>query len=209
MKFQLPPIYPITDKSLAQRTDHLSILKELVRGGAGMVQIRDKLTPARELLPDLRRCSEFASKNNVLLVLNDRCDFVLSSGASGVHLGMDDLPPDAARSVLGQNRIIGFSTHSLRQARTAAQFPIHYIGFGPVFETSTKKDTSPAVGLQKLKQVCSESALPVVAVGGIGRLQIRQALDAGASSVAIISALMTSSDIARQMHFFLETARGK
>jgi thiamine-phosphate pyrophosphorylase len=206
---KLPPVYPITDKELARKNDHFSILKELVRGGARLVQIRDKFTSVKELLPDLRRCVEFASIRNVILIFNDRCDLVLSTGASGVHLGSDDLPPEAARSILGDRRIIGVSTHSLLQVRKASLLPVQYIGFGPVFRTSTKKNVSPVVGLQKLKKACQESSVPVVAIGGIGLRQVGETLLAGASSLAVISALMTAPDLAGRMQDFLEAAMEK
>lgn len=206
MQMQLPPIYPITDKKLANRDSHYSILKELVNGGARLVQIRDKSTPSGELLMDLRRCVEFASNKHILLILNDRCDLVLSSGASGVHLGRNDLPPEAARSILGKNRIIGFSTHSLPQVRRASLLPIQYIGFGPVFRTETKENASPVVGLKNLTHACKESSVPVVAIGGIGLTQVGEVLGAGATSVAVISALMASPNIAGRMEEFIEEA---
>jgi thiamine-phosphate pyrophosphorylase len=203
----LPPIYPITDKKLARSRDHLSILKELVRGGARMVQIRDKSTPAAELLRDLKQCVDFASKENVILILNDRCDLVLCSGAAGVHLGLEDLPSLEARSLLGEKRIIGFSTHTLPQVRRACRLPVHYIGFGPVFRTSTKEKASPVVGLKKLEQACRQSSIPVVAIGGIGPGQVRDVLNAGAVSAAVVSALMESRNIARKLEEFIEAAR--
>ena len=204
---QLPPIYPITDKTLARKKDHIGILKALVHGGARFVQIRDKTTPADEFLEDLERCIEFAEKENVTLIVNDRCDIVLSSGAAGVHLGRDDLAPESARSILGNNRIIGFSTHSLAQVREVSSLPIQYIGFGPVFETSTKESASPVVGLQMLKKACEESSLPVVAIGGIRLADVAGVLAAGAHSAAVISALMTAPDIAQRMNDFLTAAR--
>lgn len=203
----LPPIYPITDKRIARSRDHFSILKELVRGGARMVQIRDKYTPTAELLKDLRRCVDFASDRNVTLILNDRCDLVLCSGASGVHLGQDDLPPETARSLLGGKRIIGLSTHSLPQVRKASLLPVQYLGFGPIFRTSTKENALPVVGLNRLRKACKASAVPVVAIGGIGLKQIRNILDAGAASAAVISALMKSENIAKRMEDFLKAAR--
>jgi thiamine-phosphate pyrophosphorylase len=209
IQLHLPPIYPITDKKLAKRTSHYSILKELVKGGARIIQIRDKYTPIAELFQDLKRCVEFASKRNVILILNDRCDLVLCSGASGVHLGCNDLPPAAARSLLGRSRIIGFSTHSLREVRRASLLPIQYIGFGPVFKTSTKENAHTVVGLQNLRKACTESAVPVVAIGGIGLAQVVKVLEAGASSAAVISDLMTAPDIARRMQELLDSAIGK
>ena len=209
VKFTLPRIYPITDKTLARKTSHLSILKELVRGGATVVQIRDKTTPLHELIKDIRQCAEFAHKKEVELMVNDRCDLVLSSTATGVHLGQDDLPAEAARTILGPSRAIGLSTHSLRQVKKAAGLPIQYIGFGPVFATSTKTKTEPAVGLKLLAQACAASSLPVVAIGGIGPQQVGEALKAGASSVAVISALMKAENLAREMQRFLEKAMEK
>ncbi len=207
MKLQLPRIYPITDKVLAGRPSHFSILKELVRGGAGLVQIRDKGTPARELLEDLLRCVEFAERHGIILIVNDRCDFVISSRASGVHLGQEDLPPEAARRLLGPRRVIGFSTHSIRQVKRSLNLPVDYIGFGPVFVTSTKDAASPAVGLRGLQRAAKVSTRPVVAIGGIGLQQIPEVLQAGAASAAVISALMRAPDLARQMEKFLKRSR--
>jgi thiamine-phosphate pyrophosphorylase len=209
MKFRLPPIYPITDKKLAGKSTHLSIVKELVRGGAQLVQIRDKSTPVGELLRDLRQCVEFAWTKRVTLIVNDRCDLVLSCGAAGVHLGQDDMPAAAARAVLDEKHIIGFSTHSLAQVRESRTMPVQYIGFGPVYGTTTKANASPTVGLQRLANACKASSVPVVAIGGIGLQQVRNVLDAGAASVAVISALMTATDPARQMERFLAEARVK
>jgi thiamine-phosphate pyrophosphorylase len=209
MKFKLPPIYPITDKKLANRTSHLSILKELVRGGAQLVQVRDKCTPARDLLDDLLRCVEFAADKGVILIVNDRCDLVLGSGADGVHIGQDDIPPGAARSILGRRKIIGVSAHTVAHVRKALQWPIQYLGFGPVYATSTKENPPPVAGLPLLAKACKESSLPIVAIGGISLERVREVLNAGAASAAVISALMKAPNLARQMEVFLNEAREK
>jgi thiamine-phosphate pyrophosphorylase len=207
MPFSLPLIYPITDKELSNRTSHLSILKELVRGGAQLVQVRDKFTPVSELLPDLLRCVEFASSRGVTLIVNDRCDLVLASAAAGVHLGQEDLPPQTARAILGPEKVIGCSANSLAQVRKSQHLPIQYVGFGPVYATSTKKDAPPVVGLRRLAQACKASSIPIVAIGGIGLGQIREVREAGVASSAVVSALMKATDIARQMERFLDEAR--
>jgi thiamine-phosphate pyrophosphorylase len=206
MRLTLPPIYPITDKTLARRESHLSILTELVRGGARLIQIRDKSTPIQDLLKDLRRCVDFAASRGITLIVNDRCDLALSCGAMGVHLGQDDLPPEAARKIFGRRKIIGYSAHSLAQVRKAQLLPIDYIGFGPVFPTATKCDAAPAAGLQHLAKACKASVLPVVAIGGIDLDQVQEVLRAGASSAAVISALMKAKNLARRMECFLEKA---
>lgn len=206
MRLKIPPVYPITDKALAGRNTHLSILKELVRGGAQFVQIRDKSTPLVALLDDLNRCQAFAARHGVILIVNDRCDLALCCGTGGVHVGEDDLPPEAARAVLGRGKIIGLSTHSRAGVRRASAMPVDYIGFGPVFPTSTKADAAPVAGLATLRAAVRISSKPVVAIGGIGIDRLRPVLDAGAASAAVVSALMCAPDIARAMERFLQTA---
>lgn len=209
MSWDIPRIYPITDKALAQKPSHLSILRELVRGGAQIVQIRDKFTPVGQLLDDLYRCAEYAASKGIDLIVNDRCDLALSCGAAGVHLGQHDLPPMAARALLGPKKIIGLSAHSLSQVRRSHGLPIQYIGFGPIYSTSTKKDAHSPLGLKRLAEAAEISSLPIVAIGGIGLGQVRDVFQAGARSVAVISALMTAPDIAREMEKFLRKAMEK
>jgi len=206
MKFTIPPVYPITDKNLSKESSHLQIVRELIRGGATLIQIRDKDTPVRDYLVDLRRCVEYASRFGVRIIVNDRCDLALLSGAEGVHLGQDDLPPTAARKVLGNKTLLGFSTHSLQQVRQSNRLPIQYIGFGPVFATSTKPHHAPVVGLTALRRACNLSERPVVAIGGIGLEHIRPVLEAGAASAAVISALMQARSIAHAMEHLLQAA---
>ncbi len=203
----LPPVYPITDKRLAGKSTHYAIVRELVRGGALIIQARDKATPPADLLEDLRRCREFCQERNVLFIVNDRCDLALCSGAAGVHLGQDDLPPSAARSLMGTGRIIGWSACNLAQVRSANRQPVDYIGFGPVFPTATKENAPRASGLTQLKKACREAQMPMVAIGGIGLDQLPAVLRAGAASAAVISALMTARSIAREMEIFLKAAR--
>ncbi len=209
MMMPLPRIYPITDKALARKSTHLSILKDLVRGGATLVQIRDKTTPERALLRDLLLCVEFAEKHGVRVIVNDRCDLMLSCGAAGVHLGQEDLPPEAARKLVGRKKLIGYSTHSSKQVTLARKLPVDYIGFGPVYPTSTKQSSSPTVGVEGLRRACAASTHPVVAIGGIGLDQIPDIFRAGAASAAVISALMCAPSLARRMEEFLRKATGR
>ncbi|MGA2263040.1 MAG: thiamine phosphate synthase [Acidobacteriota bacterium] len=206
MKLKLCPIYPITDKRLSGKTSHLAIVRELIRGGASFIQIRDKDTTLRELLSDMRRCVEYAAKFEVRIIVNDRCDLALLSGAAGAHLGQDDLPPMAARTVLGRRALLGFSTHTPAQVRQSNHLPLQYIGFGPIFATATKPDHSPVVGLGALRQACLQATRPVVAIGGIGLEQIRCVLEAGAASAAVIATLMRAKSIARRMEQLLKAA---
>jgi thiamine-phosphate pyrophosphorylase len=206
MKLKIPRICPITDKQMAGKTSHLAIVRELVRGGAAWIQIRDKHTPARALLDDLCRCVELAARSGVCIMVNDRCDLALLSRAAGVHVGRDDIPPAAARRLLGRKAVIGFSNHSLAQIGKSNGLDIQYIGFGPIFATSTKPDAAPAVGLEGLRAACRRSSFPVVAIGGIQLEHIRRILDAGAASAAVISTLMTAPSLARRMEQLLKAA---
>ncbi len=206
MQFRIPPIYPITDKRLSGKNTHLAIVRELIRGGAALIQIRDKGTPVRELLLDIRRCVEYAAGFDVQIIVNDRCDLALLGGAGGVHLGQDDLFPACAREVMGRRAIVGFSTHSPAQARQANRLPVDYVAFGPIFATATKPDSSPATGLAALRRICRQSTRPVVAIGGIGLGQVHEIREAGAASIAVISAIMQARSIARSLEQFLRAA---
>jgi len=127
------------------------------------------------------------------LIINDHADIAAAVDADGVHLGQDDLPLENARSLLGPERIIGISTHSLQQALAAQVEGADYVGFGPVFPTSTK-DAGPALGADALRTVCSKVTVPVLAIGGITRSTAGEAVLAGAAGVAVISGILAVKD---------------
>jgi thiamine-phosphate pyrophosphorylase len=149
----------------------------------------------------------YARARDVKIIVNDRVDIALATCADGVHLGQDDLPPSEARDLLGPDAIIGFSTHSVEQAKAALDLPVDYVAIGPVFSTSTKDDPDPVVGLEGLRAVRSElDSFPLVAIGGIDRSNAGSVLDAGAQSLAIISALITEpGEITARMRSFSAT----
>jgi thiamine-phosphate pyrophosphorylase len=137
-----------------------------------------------------------AKQSGVQLIINDRVDIALAVGASGVHLGQDDMPPEAARKLLGPQSIIGYSTHNVDQAISAAKLPIDYLAIGPIFSTMTKSDTAPVLGLEGLRAVRRAiGEFPLVAIGGITSANAREVIDAGADSVAVISALLSAANI--------------
>jgi thiamine-phosphate pyrophosphorylase len=206
MTFRLPPVYPITDKEMAGRSTHREIVRELIRGGARLIQVRDKDTPVRELLLDLQRTVELAARHGAAIVVNDRVDLALLAGAAGVHVGQDDLPPAAARRVLGPRALVGCSSHTAGQFRSPWADPADYVAFGPIFPTATKRDAAATVGLQALRRITRGATRPVVAIGGIGLEQVREVLEAGAASAAVISAVMRAPDLARRMALLLEAA---
>lgn len=126
------------------------------------------------------------------LIINDRVDIALALRADGVHLGQTDLEPEAARRVLGEGFIIGYSTHNLEQAVEAVRLPIDYLAVGPVFATTSKENPDPMVGLEGLSRIRLEIGdFPLVAIGGITRENARSVIEAGADSVAVIGALLS------------------
>jgi thiamine-phosphate pyrophosphorylase len=193
MPLILPRLYAITDTRLSGLS-HAEQVSRLIRGGARLIQLREKQAPAREFFKDAAAALRLARAACVRLIINDRVDVALALGADGVHLGQDDLPPEAARAILGQRALIGFSTHNIEQAMTAARLPIDYLAIGPIFPTTSKERPDPVVGLDGLRRVRDAvSSLPLVAIGGITPENGPQALAAGADSLAVISALVTES----------------
>jgi len=186
----LPKIYPITDVSLAG-ISHAEQVGRLIAGGATFIQLREKHASPRDFFEAAKPAIEIARKNNVMIIINDRVDIARALGADGVHLGQDDLPPNAAREVLGPDAIIGFSTHSVEQAIDAAGLPIDYIAIGPIFETRTKENPDPIVGLDGLAEVKKNIGnIPLVAIGGIDLDNVLDVLAAGADSIALVSAII-------------------
>lgn len=190
MSFALPRLYPITDAHLSCLS-HAEQVERLSLGGAGLIQLREKRKSAREFFIEAEAALRLARERGVRLIINDRVDVALALGADGVHLGQDDLLPEAARRILGARAIIGFSTHSLEQALVASRLPIDYLAIGPIFPTSSKENPDAVVGLDGLRHVRSSlPSMPLVAIGGITPRNAAETLAAGADSLAVISALL-------------------
>ena len=166
----------------------------LVDGGARVLQLRMKGADAAEQLALARLLAPWCRARGVTFIVNDRVDVALAAGADGVHLGQDDLPLPAARTIVPAGFVIGVSTHDEAQARAAAG--ADYIGFGPCFTTSTKQNPDPVVGLDRLARVCAASPIPVVAIGGITLDTVAAVARAGAAAAAIIRAVNSAPDIA-------------
>ncbi|HEX8775759.1 MAG TPA: thiamine phosphate synthase [Pyrinomonadaceae bacterium] len=186
----LSGLYPITDVRVSGLS-HAEQVARLGAGGATLVQLREKHLSPREFYLEARAALRVARERGVRLIINDRVDIALALGADGVHLGQDDLGPEAARRLLGDDAIIGFSTHNIEQAKEAARLPVDYIAIGPVYPTSSKENPDPVVGVEELRRIRRAiGPTPLVAIGGITRLNARAALSAGAESVACISDLL-------------------
>lgn len=191
----LPKIYPITDARLTRLT-HAEQVSRLRDGGARFIQLREKHLSPRDFYDEAAAAIRVARERNVRLIVNDRADIALALGADGLHLGQDDLDPSVARRLLGERFIIGYSTHTVAQAIEAARLPVDYIALGPIFPTRTKENPDPTVGLEALRRVRDsiDPSIALVAIGGITRDTAPLALQAGADSVALISALLATPD---------------
>ena len=185
---QIPKLYAITDRQWSNCT-HEEIVRMLLDGGASLIQLRDKEASGRELLEQAIACLKLTRNVGATLIINDRVDVALTAGADGVHLGQDDLSVDEAREILGEDKIIGVSTHSIDQFRAALETSANYIALGPVFPTLTKENTAPVVGLEMVREARKLTDRPLVAIGGINLGRAPEIIEAGADCVAVISAL--------------------
>jgi thiamine-phosphate pyrophosphorylase len=186
-----PKVYPITDVELAG-VSHIEQVSLLADGGATFIQLREKNLPASDFYREAKAALAIARQRAVTLIINDRVDVALAIKAHGVHLGQDDLPPDAARKLLGNDAVIGYSTHNVAQAIAAAALPVDYIAIGPIFQTGTKANPDPVVGLDGLRAVRKAIGdTHLVAIGGITQENAPAVIDAGADSIALISALLS------------------
>lgn len=185
----------ITDPSLARGLSHFDIAARAIDGGATMIQLRDKAAGPRQLLPDARRIAQLCRERSVRFIVNDRLDLALAAGADGVHLGQDDLPPTAARAILGSDKLLGVSTHSFEQALEAAEQGADYLGIGPIFATGTKATGYEPRGCDIIRQLRARIDLPLIAIGGITLDNVAEVIQAGAAGAAVISAIVGADDI--------------
>jgi thiamine-phosphate diphosphorylase len=185
---RIPKLYAITDRQWSNCT-HEEIVRMFLDGGANLIQLRDKEASGRELLDQAIACLKMTSKAGATLIINDRVDVALTAGADGVHLGQDDLSVDEAREILGEDKIIGVSTHSIDQFRAALETSANYIAVGPVYPTLTKDNPALVVGLELVHEARKLTDRPLVAIGGISHARAPEVIAAGADCVAVISAL--------------------
>ena len=202
MTFAPPRLYPITDTRLGGLT-HAEQVEQLAAGGATLVQLREKVAAPREFYEAALKAMQVARALGVRLIINDRVDIAIAVDADGVHLGQDDLPPERVRQLVGAGRIIGYSTHNLKQALEADSTSVDYIAVGPVFQTRTKANPDPVVGPELIRELKPRLSKPLVAIGGITLDSAPAVIAAGADSVAVIGDLYSTGDIATRAREFL------
>lgn len=184
----------LTDTDLQKNFSHSELAAMAIRGGADTVQFRQKQGSTRELIETARVIKNICAKEGVPLIINDRIDIAIAIDADGVHLGQDDFPISIAREVLGEDKVIGGSAGDLEEARKCLDEGADYIGFGPVYATTSKEDAGPATGILKIKRVMEQIHLPFIGIGGIEARNVRELMEAGLHGIAVIAAVCCSEN---------------
>lgn len=195
-------LYLITDRR-ASGLSHIQVVKKAINAGIRIIQLREKDMPKKELYKEALSIRALTLKHRVIFIINDYPDIALVVNADGVHLGQEDLSIREARKLLGKNKIIGISTHSLRQAIDAQSSGADYIGFGPIFTTSTKNAGRPR-GTKSLIEIKRHVKIPVVAIGGITLENVSDVLQSGVDAIAVASGIL-SGNIKTNIKTFLST----
>lgn len=185
----------ITDRSLAAPRDIIEVVRHCLQAGAPAIQLRDKQARARQLLEQAQQLRALTREFNALLFINDRLDIALAAQADGVHLGPDDIPLAAARTVVPAGFLIGVSTDDVEQAKAAQRNGADYIGCGAVFGTSSKAVGNEAIGVAQLQRVVAAVSIPVVGIGGIDASNVSEVAATGAAGVAVIGAAMKAAHV--------------
>ena len=171
------------------------IARIAVKHNIRYLQLREKNLSDRELIAISQEIIKITSGTPTKFIMNDRADLAKIVGADGLHLGQDDLTLQEAKSILGEDKIYGLSTHSLEQVSIATSQNPDYIGFGPIFPTPTKAKPDPAVGLTKIREVVANSPIPVVAIGGIDETNVEEVIYNGAENISLVRYFMNSKNL--------------
>ncbi len=191
---RLTGLYVIIDTAFLKGRSPVEAAEQAIRGGAGVIQLRDKEHDTGKCVSIAEDLQKLCSKHDVLFIVNDKLDIALASGADGLHVGRDDLPIASARRLLPIDKILGGSARTVEEARIAYSNGADYIGVGSIYATSTK-EKARVVGPGRIKEIRPTADLPIVAIGGINKSNLREVFEAGADAAAVISAVMGAEDI--------------
>ncbi|MDO5397488.1 MAG: thiamine phosphate synthase [bacterium] len=187
-------LYAVTDRGCLNGRNLHNAVQAALEGGVTLVQLREKDIPIDEYIREAKDIMAVCSRFGVPLLINDNVEVCLKSGADGVHLGQNDMPCDEARRLLGDKKIIGVTAKTVEQAQTAQKMGADYLGSGAVFGTSTKAD-AVKMDMETLKSICASVSIPVAAIGGINKQNIRKLEGSGISGAAIVSGIFGNDDI--------------
>jgi thiamine-phosphate pyrophosphorylase len=206
-KSPIPRLNAIVDVEAAERRGRrpIDVARGIVAGGATFLQLRAKTMASGALLELAVAVAEVAHQAGALLIVNDRADIARLAGADGVHVGQDDLSPGAVRRIVGDEMILGLSTHTVEQLDAGSREPIDYMAIGPVFKTTSKATGYSERGIEMVREAAGRArAIPLVAIGGVTIDTAPSVIEAGAASVAVIGDLLSTGDPEARTRAFLE-----
>lgn len=206
-RFGRAGLYLVTSQPLSAGRPTLAIVEAALRGGARLVQLREKELPLRDLMALARDVRALTRRHDALLIINDRVDVALAVEADGVHLGQSDLPiPDARR--IAPDLIVGASSHSVEEAVAAEREGASYVNIGPLFPTRTKEWTDAFLGLDGLRRIAPSVGIPFTVMGGIKAHHVPDLLAAGARTLAVVTAITAAADPETAARDLLARIRG-
>jgi len=194
MKRKIGKLCVITNTAVQNKYTHIEIAQMAIKGGADVIQFRDKNMPTGGMIETAKKLKKICSKAGVLFIVNDRVDIALVSDADGVHLGKEDIPVKEARKLLGKSKIIGGTAHNIKEAKKAQENGADYLGFGHIFTTDSKFKETPPVGPNVLKKVVNIINIPVLAIGGIELENISDVIKTGVHGIAVIGSVVKSKN---------------
>ena len=200
---ETPVLYGIVDTRFSS-LNHIDLTKELLDGGIKIIQFREKVLGDRDTLYIARKMKKLCEDYDAIFIVNDRVDIALLSNADGVHLGQNDIQLNDAKNLLGPNKIYGLSTHNIEQVEEAIELNPDYIGFGPIFETKSKENPDPVVGIEKLKEVKERFKINVVAIGGINLSNIKDVIYCKPEMICVMSGIISYDDVKNRVKKYME-----
>lgn len=193
--------YFITDSELS-KNGIFSDVENALKAGCKIIQYREKNKSTKDMITEGKQLREICDGRAIFLV-DDRVDIALAVDADGVHIGQEDIPFDTAKKLLGKDKIIGLTVHNLEEALEAESLGVDYIGLAPIFKTGTKEDACDPIGPEMIKIVREKVELPIVAVGGINKENIKDVMKVGADSVVSIYAVLNADDLYNEVSEFI------
>ena len=200
-------LYCITAEEYSNGRKNIEVVKEMIEAGVKIIQYREKDKKISEKYEECMAIRDLTKKTGVTFIVNDHVDIAILVKADGVHIGQDDLPARKVRQLVGEDMIIGLSTHSPEQAKAAVEDGVDYIGVGPIFKTYTKKDVCAPVGLDYLKFVVNNLDIPFVAIGGIKQHNVSEVVKCGAKCIAMVTEIVGAKDIKAKIEEIRKTIK--
>ncbi len=206
--FPRTDLYCLTAETYSLGRTNIEVVAEMIAAGIQVIQYREKDKSMREKFRECRKIRQMTTAEGVTFIVNDDVGLAMMTGADGIHVGQEDLPVPEIRKIVGEKMIIGLSTHSPEQAREAERIGVDYIGVGPIFRTTTKKDVCDPVGFQYLEYVVKNIKIPFVAIGGIKESNVTEISSRGAKCIAMVTEIVGAEDIKRKIAGIRSRIRG-